>query len=61
MENTKKSFGQILSELTSEQAEYLKNYINKQITDADNCGYAEGYNDAIAKIEEEAKHIAKYI
>ena len=25
------------------------------------CSYAEGYNDAMAKIEEEAKHIAKYI
>ena len=30
METTKKSFGQIWSELTSEQAEYLKDYINKQ-------------------------------
>lgn len=34
MENTKKSFGQIWSELTSEQAEYLRNYINKQRQDA---------------------------
>ena len=59
MENTKKSFGQIWSELTSEQAEYLKNYINEQRQDAVNCSYAEGYNDAIAKIEEEAKYIQK--
>lgn len=33
MENTKKSFGQIWSELTTEQAEYLKDYINKQRKD----------------------------
>jgi len=30
MENTKKSFGEIWSELNTEQTEYLKNYINKQ-------------------------------
>ena len=34
MKTTKKSFGQIWSELTSEQAEYLKDYINKQRQDA---------------------------
>lgn len=34
MEKTKKSFGQIWSELTSEQAEYLKDYINKQRQEA---------------------------
>lgn len=34
MGNNKKSFGQIWSELTSEQTKYLKNYINKQRQDA---------------------------
>ena len=34
MKKTKKSFGQIWSELTSEQVEYLRDYINKQKQDA---------------------------
>ena len=34
MKTPKKSFGQIWSELTSEQQEYLKDYINKQRQDA---------------------------
>ena len=34
MENTKKSFGEIWAELTSEQTEYLKGYINRQRQDA---------------------------
>ena len=34
MEKTKKSFGQIWAELTSEQTEYLKDYINRQRQDA---------------------------
>lgn len=34
MEKTKKTFGQIWAELTSEQAEYLKGYINRQRQDA---------------------------
>ena len=31
----------------------------EQLKDAINCDYAEGYNDAIAKIKEEAKYIQK--
>ena len=34
MENTKKSFGEIWAELTFEQREYLKGYINSQRQDA---------------------------
>ncbi len=34
MENTKKSFGEIWAELTSEQTEYLKGYIDRQRQDA---------------------------
>ena len=34
MENTKKSFGEIWSELNTEQTEYLKGYINRQRQDA---------------------------
>ena len=34
MKNTKKSFGGIWAELTSEQTEYLKGYINRQRKDA---------------------------
>lgn len=34
MENTKKSFGEIWSELNTEQTEYLKGYINRQGQDA---------------------------
>lgn len=34
MENTKKSFGEIWSELNTEQTEYLKSYINRQRQDA---------------------------
>ena len=34
MKNTKKSFGEIWSELNDEQTEYLKEYINKQMRDA---------------------------
>jgi hypothetical protein len=33
-ENTKKTFGEIWSELTTEQSEYLKGYINRQRQDA---------------------------
>ena len=34
MENTKKSFGEIWSELNTEQTEYLKGYIDRQRQDA---------------------------
>lgn len=34
MKNTKKSFGEIWSELNTEQTEYLKGYINRQRQDA---------------------------
>ena len=34
MENTKKSFGEIWSGLTTEQTEYLKGYIDRQRQDA---------------------------
>jgi hypothetical protein len=34
MENTKKSFGEIWAELTTEQTEYLKGYIDRQRQDA---------------------------
>ena len=34
MKNTKKSFGEIWAELTTEQTEYLKGYIDRQRQDA---------------------------
>jgi hypothetical protein len=41
MENTKKSFGEIWCSLTTEQAEYLKGYINRQRQDAVKCYQAQ--------------------
>ena len=34
LEESKKSFGEIWSSLTTEQSEYLKGYINRKIEDA---------------------------